>query len=372
MRAGGADRFRGGIITRDRVTGCIEIAGRAIGPRQPPYLIAELSGNHMGSIDLALELLEAARDAGADAAKIQTYTADSITIDHDGPGFVIEEGLWSGRTLHELYRQAETPPEWHQQLFEKALSLQLTLFSSPFDAAAVDLLETLDTPAYKIASFEIVDLELIRCAAATGKPMIMSTGLATKEEIAEGMKAAQDGGCESLALLHCVSGYPTPAKESNLRTIADLADSFDTVVGLSDHSLGTAVSVAAVAAGASIIEKHFVMRRADGGVDAAFSLEPQEFRALVRDCRDAFDALGVVDYGIKDSERAAREHRRSLYAVADIAAGETLSAANVRSIRPGFGLHTRHLKEVVGQRAAIDIRRGTPLSWDILAAGRPE
>ena len=346
-----------------------EIAGRAIGPDHPPYLIAELSGNHMGKLELALELLEAAKDAGADAAKIQTYTADTITIDHDAPEFRIESGLWAGRTLHELYEEAHTPWDWHQALFDKAAEIGIPLFSSPFDPSAVEFLRGLGAPAFKIASFELVDIGLIECAAATGKPLIMSTGMADAEEITEAVmvaRAAQPEG-SGLALLHCTSGYPTPANESNLQTIADLAGRFGLVTGLSDHTLGTAVPVAAVALGASIIEKHFMLAREEGGVDAAFSLEPEEFRRMAEACRTAFEALGTPSYDLKPSEGEGRKLRRSLYVVADIAAGETLTKANIRSIRPGLGLHTRHLNEVLGGKAAVDLKKGTPLARDHVA-----
>ena len=342
-----------------------EIAGRAIGPGQPPYLIAELSGNHMGRLDLALELLQAAKDAGADAVKIQTYTADSITIDHDGPEFRIETGLWAGRTLYELYEEAHTPWDWHQALFDKAAEIGVPLFSSPFDPTAVEFLTGLNAPAFKIASFELVDMGLIRCAAAAGKPLIMSTGMADADEITEAVavaRAAQPAGA-GLALLHCTSGYPTPIGESNLRTIADLATRFGVVTGLSDHTLGIAVPVAAVALGASIIEKHFTLTRSDGSVDAAFSLEPGEFRQMAEACRSAFDALGSANYDLKPSEEAGRKLRRSLYLVADVAAGEILTPDNVRSIRPDLGLHTRHLDDVLGRKAAVDLKKGTPLDW---------
>lgn len=346
-----------------------QIAGRAIGPGQPPYLIAELSGNHMGKLELALELLQAAKDAGADAVKLQTYTADTITIDHDGPEFRIESGLWAGRTLHELYQEAHTPWDWHQALFDKAAEISITLFSSPFDPTAVEFLTRLGVPAFKIASFELVDMGLIECAAATGKPLIMSTGMADEDEIAEAVevaRAAQPEGA-GLALLHCTSGYPTPASESNLQTIADLAARFGVVTGLSDHTLGIAAPVAGVALGASIIEKHFTLKREDGGVDSAFSLEPDEFRQMAEACRTACEALGTASYDLKPSEGEGRKLRRSLYVVADVAAGEEFTKDNIRSIRPGLGLHTRHLDEVLGRKAAADLKKGTPLSHDHLA-----
>jgi len=345
----------------------IAIDGRTIGPDHPPYLIAELSGNHNGDRGRALSLITAAKEAGADAVKLQTYTADTITMDHDGPGFVPEDGLWEGRRLYELYQEASTPWEWHEALFAHARSLDLTVFSSPFDTTAVDFLETLDAPAYKIASFEIVNLPLIERAAATKRPIVMSTGMASIAEIAEAIETARAAGCPEIALLQCTSGYPAPPEDSNLRTIEDLASRFETVVGLSDHTLGTAVPVSAIALGASIVEKHFTHRRADGGPDAAFSLEPEEFAQLATDCRTAWSALGRVSYDIAPSEAASLKVRPSLYVVADIAAGEPLTHDNVRAIRPGYGLAPKHLNEVLGRHAQKAIARGTPLDWDLLS-----
>jgi N-acetylneuraminate synthase len=346
----------------------MSIAGRRIGPDEPPYVIAELSANHNGDIERAFAIMDAAKAAGADAVKLQTYTPDTITIDHDGPGFRIEEGPWRGRTLHDLYREAHMPWPWHAPLFARARELGLAIFSSVFDETSVDLLEELGTPAYKIASFEMIDLPLIERAARTGKPLIISTGMASREEIADAVAAARRGGATDLALLYCVSGYPTPAAEANLRTIPDLAASFGTVVGLSDHSLGIGVAVAGVALGAAIIEKHVTLRRADGGPDSGFSLEPDELAALCAGCRDAHAALGAVRYGGKASESTSKLHRRSIYAVADIAQGEALTEQNVRSIRPGFGLAPKHMPEILGRPAARSIARGTPISWDLLPA----
>ncbi|KAA0684096.1 pseudaminic acid synthase [Roseomonas genomospecies 6] len=340
------------------------INGRPIGPGHPPYIIAEMSGNHRGDLNRALALVDAAREAGADAVKLQTYTADTLTIDHDGPGFLLEGGLWKGRTLHDLYREAHTPWEWHGPLFERARAIGLTVFSSPFDDTAVELLERLDAPAFKIASFELNDLPLIRRAARSGKPLILSTGLATLGEIAEAVEAAGDA---PLVLLHCVSGYPTPPEDCNLHTIPHLAQAFGVDVGLSDHTHGVAVPVAAAALGAVVIEKHFTLSRADGGVDSAFSLEPAEFKAMAESVRTAWAALGRVHYGVKPSEAGGRDYRRSLYVTADVAAGEALSTANVRSIRPGFGLEPKRLPAVLGRRAARALRRGEPLRWDMLA-----
>jgi N-acetylneuraminate synthase len=343
-----------------------KIAGRPIGAGHPPYVIAELSGNHNGQLERALRLIDAAKDAGADAVELQTYTADTITIDYDGPGFTIEGGQWDGRRLHELYREAHTPWEWHPALFEHSRKIGIACFSSPFDATAVDLLEKLDAPAYKIASFEIVDLPLIRYAAQTRKPLIISTGMAKPDEIVEAVAAAHEGGASGIALLHCVSGYPTPAEEANLARIPALAAIHDCTIGLSDHTLGTGVPVAATALGATIIEKHVTLARADGGPDASFSLEPHEFATMVQGVRTAHVALGRADYGQAPSERASMVFRRSLYAVKDIAAGDMLTNENVRSIRPGYGLAPKHLPDLLGRRARAVIARGTPMSFDLV------
>jgi pseudaminic acid synthase len=342
----------------------IAIAGRLIGPDEPPYVIAEMSGNHNGDLGRALALIDAAKAAGADAVKLQTLTADTITIDHDGPGFVIEGGLWHGRRLHELYQEAHTPWDWHPRLFARAREIGITLFSSPFDPTAVDFLENLDAPAFKVASFEIVDTPLIARMAETGKPLIISTGLASPQDITEAVAAAREAGGREIILLHCTSGYPTPASQMHLRTMPDLAAAHGTLVGLSDHTMGTAVAVAAVALGACVIEKHFTLARADGGVDSAFSLEPDELARLVADCRDAWAALGSVHYEEVEAEAAGRDHRRSLYVVADVKKGEVLTPENVRSIRPGHGMAPKHLYEVLGKPAARDLKRGEPLAWD--------
>ena len=344
----------------------VHIAGRPIGPDHPPYVIAEMSGNHNGDIGRALALIDAAHAAGADAVKLQTYTADTITLNHDGPGFTVEGGLWHGRRLHDLYQEAHTPWDWHPRLFDRARRLGITAFSSPFDPTAVAFLQSLDAPAYKVASFEIVDTPLIALMAATGRPLIISTGLASPADIDDAVAAARGAGASEIVLLHCTSGYPTPPSQMHLRTLQHLGAAHGTLVGLSDHSMGTAVSVAAVALGACVIEKHFTLARADGGPDSAFSLEPDELARLVVDCRAAWEALGSVHYEEVEAEAASRDHRRSLYVVEDVARGQPLTAANVRSIRPGHGLPPKHLAEVLGKPATRDLKRGEPLAWDLI------
>jgi N-acetylneuraminate synthase len=344
----------------------VTIDGREIGPDRPPYVIAEMSANHNGSLDRALAIVAAAKNAGSDAIKLQTYRADTITIDHDGPEFMVRGGLWDGSSLYQLYQKAAMPWEWHEPLFKRAKELGITIFSSAFDPTAVDLLERVGAPAYKVASLEVCDIPLIQRIAATGKPMILSTGASELGEIAEAVAAARAAGGNQLVLLHCTSGYPTPASDSNLRTISHLAEMFDVVVGLSDHTMGIAVPIAGVAAGACVLEKHVTLRRADGGVDSAFSLEPEELAALVEGARTAWEAMGRVHYGIEASEAKVREFRRSLYVVADIKAGEVLGERHVRSIRPGLGLAPKFLPQVIGRRAARDLKRGMPLRWDML------
>lgn len=345
----------------------VEIAGRPIGPGHSPYVIAELSANHLGAIERALALVDVAADSGCDAVKLQTYRADTITIDHDGPGFVLQEGPWKGRKLYDLYEEAHLPWEWHEALFRRGRERGLAVFSSPFDFTAVDLLEKLGAPAYKIASFEIVDLPLIECCASTGKPLIISTGLASLSDVERAIAAARGAGKGGVILLHCTSGYPTPVSEANLATMPALSEMFGVPCGLSDHTLGVAIPVAATTLGAAVIEKHFTMRRDEGGPDSAFSLEPDELTMMVGGVRDAFAALGRVTFERRPSELANASVRRSLYVVADIKKGEAFSAQNVRSIRPGFGLPPRHMRKFIGRHASRDIPRGTPLAWNHLA-----
>lgn len=344
-----------------------EIAGRQLGTAQPPYLIAELSGNHKGDFGRACALIDAAKAAGADAVKIQTYTADTLTIDHGGPGFRLEGGLWDGRTLYDLYQEGSMPWDWHEALFAHARDAGITLFSSPFDPTAVDLLARLGAPAFKIASFELVDLPLIRYVARASKPIIMSTGMADLGEIGEAVAAVRDVSACPILLLHCTSAYPTPPEECDLRTIPHLAEAFGTMTGLSDHTMGGAVAVAAVALGAVAIEKHFTLSRAEGGVDSAFSMEPSEFKAMADSCRTAWAALGRVNYALSPSEAGGRDYRRSLYAIADIAAGATFTGENIRSIRPGFGLAPKYAADIVGRCAARAVKRGEPLDWSMIA-----
>ncbi|NOH96093.1 pseudaminic acid synthase [Vibrio sp. 99-70-13A1] len=344
----------------------ISIDGRNIGPDYAPYIIAELSANHNGDINRAFQIMEEAKKSGADAIKLQTYTHETITMDCDSEEFQIHGGLWDGQTLYNLYQGAHMPWEWHKPLFEKAKELGITIFSSPFDFTAVDLLESLDAPAYKIASFEVIDLPLIKRVAQTGKPMIISTGMANKEEIAEAIKTARDNGCEELVVLHCVSGYPAPADQYNLKTIADIAERFEVLSGLSDHTIDNATAVASVTLGACLIEKHVTMDRNGGGADDSFSLEPHELTALCKDTKTAWQAMGQVNYERTEAEKGNVKFRRSLYVVKDIKEGEVLTADNVRSIRPGFGLAPKHYDEVIGKKAKNSLTKGTALSFDML------
>jgi len=344
------------------------IDGHRIGRDQVPFVIAEMSGNHNQSLDRAFAIVDAAAAAGAHAIKLQTYTADTITIDVHRGEFTIQDGgsLWAGRNLYDLYKQAHTPWEWHAPIMERARMHGLTVFSTPFDETAVDFLETLGVPAYKIASFENVHIPLIRKAAATGKPLIMSTGMASIAELDEAVRAAREAGCRDLVLLKCTSTYPATPENTNLATIPHLRDLFGCEVGLSDHTMGTGVSVAAVALGATVIEKHFCLSRAEGGVDAAFSLEPAELKALVEETGRAQAAMGAVRYGPTEAEKTSLVFRRSLYVVADMKAGDAFTPETVRAIRPGLGLPPKELDTVLGKRARVDVARGTPVSWDLI------
>lgn len=343
------------------------IAGQKIGGGQPTYIIAEMSANHNHSFDYAARIIEAAAAAGADAVKLQTYTPDTITLDCASELFRIKGTIWEGRTLYDLYGEAAMPWEWQTRLKNVADELGIHLFSSPFDATAVDFLERMDVPAYKIASPELIDLPLIRKVASTGKAIILSTGMAMLEEIEEAVRTLQDAGCREYALLKCTSAYPAPPEEANLLTIPDLAGRFPCPVGLSDHTLGAAVAVASVALGACIIEKHFTLSRADGGPDGSFSMEPSEFAAMVRDVRVVEQALGTASYELTAKQQASLQYRRSLFAVCDIAAGEIITEQNMRSIRPSGGLAPRHYCDVLGRTAVDDIPKGTPLSWELLS-----
>lgn len=344
----------------------IQINGRDIGIDFPPYIIAELSANHNGSLETALKIIEQAKLCGADAVKLQTYKADTITLNSKNEEFMIRGGLWDGQSLYELYEKAHMPWEWHKPLFDYAHELGITIFSSPFDRTAVDLLEDLNAPAYKIASFEAVDLPLIKYVASTGKPMIISTGMANKEEIAEAVQAAYDGGCKELAILHCVSGYPAPAEDYNLRTIQDMASSFNIPVGLSDHTLDNTTAIASVVLGASIIEKHFTLNRNGGGPDDSFSLEPEDLKQLCAGAKTAWQALGQVDYGRKSSEQGNAQFRRSLYFVKDMKAGNIIDETCIRSVRPGFGLAPKYYDELLGRKIKEDVLKNTAASFDII------
>ncbi|WP_180105761.1 MULTISPECIES: pseudaminic acid synthase [unclassified Acinetobacter] len=344
----------------------IQINGRDIGTDFPPYIIAELSANHNGSLDTALKIIAQAKLCGADAIKLQTYKADTITLDSHNEEFMIRGGLWDGQSLFELYEKAHMPWEWHKPLFEYARKLDITMFSSPFDHTAVDLLEDLNAPAYKIASFEAIDLPLIKYVASTGKPMIISTGMADKSEIAEAIDAAYAGGCKELVVLHCVSGYPAPAEDYNLLTLQDMAKRFDVPVGLSDHTLDNTTAIASVVLGACVIEKHFTLDRNGGGPDDSFSLEPKELQQLCQGAKTAWQALGKVDYGRKSSEQGNAQFRRSLYFVKDLKAGDIIDESCIRSVRPGFGLAPKFYDEILGKKLLVDIQMNTPVSLELI------
>ncbi len=344
----------------------MKINNRRISAELPPYIIAEISANHNGNIETAFRIIEEAKKAGADAVKIQTYTPDTITLDCDSEDFKIKGGLWDGWDLYKLYERAHTPWAWHAALFEHARKLDITIFSSPFDNSAVDLLEELKAPAYKIASFEAIDHELIKYVASTGKPMIISTGMADVEEVEEAIAAANQGGCKELAILHCVSGYPAKAEDYNLRTIPDLIHRFGLVTGLSDHTLDNTTAITSIAMGATIIEKHFTLNRKGGGPDDSFSLEPNELEALCKDSKTAWIGMGKVDYSRKLSEKDNVVFRRSLYFVKDLKAGNVIMKDDIRSIRPGFGLAPKFLDEVVGRVVRCEVKKGTAVSWDFI------
>jgi pseudaminic acid synthase len=342
----------------------IVINGRKIGRGHPPYVVAELSANHNGDLQKALDMITAAKESGADAIKLQTYTADTMTINCDGPDFRIDGGLWDGYKLYDLYKWAETPYEWHRAMFDHANKIGITCFSTPFDETAVDLLEELDAPAYKIASFEATDLPLIRYVASKGKPMIISTGMANLAEIEEAVSAARDAGCENLILLHCISSYPAPIDQCNLRTIPDLADRLGVHVGLSDHTISNTAAIASVAMGAVFLEKHVILDRDDKGPDSEFSIEPKELSALCADVKAAWQAIGQAGYDRKPAEEANVKFRRSIYFVQDMKAGQLITSSDVRRIRPGYGLAPKYIEQIIGKRVVSDIKAGTAASWE--------
>jgi pseudaminic acid synthase len=345
----------------------LKIGTKSIGNNHPVFIIAELSANHLQDFDLAIDTIKAIKESGADAVKLQTYTPETITIDSDNEYFQINQGtLWDGKTLYQLYQEAYTPWEWQPKLKKIAEELGLICFSSPFDRTAVDFLEGMDVPAYKVASFEITDIPLIEYIASKGKPVIISTGIATLADMEEAVNANRRMGNDQIALLKCTSAYPAPLDESNLRTIPNLSDIFNTIVGLSDHTLGISASTASVALGAQIIEKHFILDRKMGGPDATFSMEPDEFRSMVEAVREVEKALGTVNYDLTEKTKKSREFSRSIFAVEDIKAGKSLTEENVRSIRPGFGLHPRYLEQIIGKKARANIKKGTPLNWTLI------
>lgn len=344
----------------------MKINDRNIGRNFSPYIIAEMSANHNGSIENAFKIIEMAKRCGADAVKMQSYTADTITLNSNKDEFKIKSGLWEGQTLYELYQSAYTPWEWHKPLFDRARAIGITMFSSPFDTTAVDMLEDLNTPAYKIASFEAIDLPLIKYVAQTGKPMIISTGMANDEEIAEAIEAARSGGCEQLAILHCVSGYPAPSSDYNLRTIVDMQQRFGLSTGLSDHTLDNTTAIASVALGANIIEKHVTLDRSGGGPDDSFSLEESELQHLCDASRICWEALGQIDYGHKSSEKANVQFRRSLYFVKPLKAGNIITPDSIRSVRPGYGLPPKMIEQIIGKAVVIDVDYATPVTLEAI------
>jgi N-acetylneuraminate synthase len=341
-----------------------QIDGRRISISEPPYVIAELSANHNGSLERALKTIGAAKNSGAAAIKLQTYSADTMTIDNDQPDFMIKGGLWDGYKLYDLYKWAQTPYEWHIEMFKYAKEIGITVFSTPFDETAVDLLEDLNTPAYKIASFEMIDLPLIKYVASTKKPMIISTGMANEQEIEEAVATARDNGCKELVLLHCISSYPAPIEQSNLKQIPVLAKRFDTLVGLSDHTLGTTASVTAIAMGACVIEKHFTLSRSDKGPDSEFSLEPDELSRLCSETKDAWLSLGSEGFNRVNAEEGSKVFRRSIYFVKDLPDGHLITNSDIRRIRPGGGLAPKYFQNIVGKKLIKSVKRGTPVSWE--------
>ena len=344
----------------------IEIDKRKIGINHPPYIIAEMSANHNGSLENAFKIIEEAKKAGADAVKLQTYRADTITLDSKDEAFMIRGGLWDGQSLYDLYLDAQMPWEWHKPLFDHARKVGITIFSSPFDFTAVDLLEELGAPAYKIASFEAVDIPLIKYVAKTGKPMIISTGMANAEEIQEAIDAAKEGGCKELVVLRCVSGYPAPAEDYNLRTIIDMQEKFGVLTGLSDHTLDNTTAVVSVALGACVIEKHFTLDRKGGGPDDSFSLEPEGLVELCESTKIAWTALGTVNYGLKSSEQGNIKFRRSLYFTKNMKAGDIITPDNVRSVRPGYGLAPKYYDEILGKEVIQNVNANTPVTLDLI------
>lgn len=350
------------------MTEYITIEGRKIGKQFMPYVIAEMSANHNGQIENAYKIIDMAKSCGADALKMQTYTPDTLTIRSDLPDFQLTDGLWAGQSLYELYQEAYTPWDWHKPLFDYARQQGMTIFSSPFDHAAIDLLEDLNAPAYKIASFEAVDLPLIKYAAQTGKPLIISTGMADQDEIAEAIEAAYEGGAKEIAILHCVSGYPAPAEDYNLQTILDMQQRFSLPVGLSDHTLDNTTAITSVALGACIIEKHVTLDRCGGGPDDSFSLEPDELKKLCIGSKTAWKALGQVDYGRKSSEQGNVKFRRSLYFVKDLAAGDVITNEHVKSIRPGYGVAPKFLSNLIGKRLPVPMQRGQAVTKETLSS----
>ncbi len=344
----------------------IEIEGTKIGKEFPPYLIAEMSANHNGNINTAKEIIKSAKESGASAVKLQTYKPETITLDLKNSDFILKGGLWDGRSLFDLYKEAHMPWEWHTDLFDYAKELGITIFSSPFDFSAVDLLEDLNTPAYKIASFEVTDLRLIKYIASTRKPLIISTGMANKEEIQEAIDVANESGCDQIAILHCVSGYPAPSSDYNLATLLDLSKQFNKVVGLSDHTLDNVTAIASIALGSSIVEKHFTLDRELGGPDSDFSLEPRELKILADSLNNAWEAIGNINYDLKSSEESNVKFRRSIYFVKDLKAGEVISEECLRSVRPGYGLPTKYFDSLIGKKIKKDVVYGTPTSFELI------